>query len=69
MNVQALTKQISALAQKGADDIQEADRAALLGSLYKLRDAVENPFEKIVRIMFDVTALITFFSLFPSFFL
>ena len=54
MDIASLTQQISALAEKGPADLQEADRAALLAATTKLQSAIENPLEKIIRLAFVV---------------
>jgi len=46
-----LTQQILDLAAKGPGDLDEESRLALLQASFKLTEAVENPFEKTVRML------------------
>jgi hypothetical protein len=46
-----LTQQINELMSKGTSDLAEPDRLALLQASTKLAEALENPFEKLFRLL------------------
>jgi hypothetical protein len=47
-----LAQQLLDIANKGASDLNEADRSALLQATYKLSSALESPVEQIFRLCF-----------------
>lgn len=54
MTYQALAQSLSDLAARGLDGMQEEERSTLVQAATKLRDAFENPGEKMMRVMFSV---------------
>jgi hypothetical protein len=47
-----LAQQLLNIANKGASELNEADRSALLQATYKLSSALESPVEQIFRLCF-----------------
>lgn len=54
MDITALIEQINALAGNENAEIPEPARAALYGACRNLADKIENPIEKLIRVMFGV---------------
>ncbi|KAJ4298088.1 hypothetical protein N0V90_005987 [Kalmusia sp. IMI 367209] len=60
MDIPTLTKHVTELTEKPPQNLSPNDKFALLGAMEKLRDALEEPFDKVARIMFtpyDAAAL------------
>lgn len=53
-----LISQLNELAGKGPGAVSEEERLPLMGALVKLRDTLENPIEKFMRIFFVRQAFI-----------
>jgi hypothetical protein len=63
MDTSTLASQISAATAAGADGLDEAQRIELLTACTKLKDALTNPFEQVIGLMWSVSIPITSMSL------